>query len=76
MAEARKLVARQGDKLDLMLWRDMGLGASEVGRVLRANPGLADLGPILPIGAIVTVPATNTAQQNATRIRATVKLWD
>lgn len=76
MAEARKLVALQGDKLDLLIWREMGLAASEVGRVLRANPKLADLGPILPMGTIVTVPATNTAKQNATRTRPQIQLWD
>lgn len=76
MAETRQLVARQGDKLDLMLWRDMGLGPRQLARVLKANPGLADLGPVLPLGTIVTVPATQTAHQNATRTRPLIQLWD
>lgn len=74
MAEERRLVARAGDKLDLMLWRDAGLGPGELTRVLDANPGLADLGPILPLGTIVTVPAT--ADANATRVRPLIQLWD
>jgi phage tail protein X len=74
MSEERRLVARSGDKLDLMLWRDAGLGPSELTRVLDANPGLADLGPILPLGTIVTVPAT--ADANATRVRPLIQLWD
>lgn len=76
MAEARILVAKQGDKLDLLIWREMGLGASEIGRVLRANPSLADLGPILPVGTKVTVPATKTTKQNTTRTRPQIQLWD
>lgn len=76
MAEARILVAKQGDKLDLMLWRDLGLGASEIGPVLRANPSLADLGPILPMGTKVTVPAAKTSTQNTTRTRPQIQLWD
>lgn len=71
---SRKLVARAGDKLDLLLWRDAGLGPGEITRVLDANPGLADLGPILPLGTIVTVPAT--ADANATRVRPLIQLWD
>ena len=74
MAEERRLVARSGDKLDLMLWRDAGLGPSELTRVLDANPGLADLGPILSLGTIVTVPAT--ADANATRVCPLIQLWD
>ena len=74
MAEERRLVARSGDKLDLMLWRDAGLGPGELTRVLDANPGLADLGPTLPLGTIVTVPGT--ADANATRVRPLIQLWD
>lgn len=76
MAEARILVAKQGDKLDLILWRELGLDASEIGPVLRANAGLADLGPILPMGTKVIVPAQKTATQNATRTRPQIQLWD
>lgn len=72
--EARRLTARQGDKLDLLLWREAGLGPSELGRVLDANPGLADLGPILPLGTVVTVPAT--ARATSARTLPVVNLWD
>lgn len=74
MATPQRLVARSGDKLDLLLWRDAGLGPGEITRVLDANPGLADLGPVLPLGTIVLVPATATA--SATRVRPLIQLWD
>lgn len=76
MAAALRLVARQGDKLDQLLFRDAGLGPSELTRVLDANPGLADLGPVLPLGTVVTVPATATTEASATRVRPLVQLWD
>lgn len=76
MPETRRLIAKQGDKLDLMLWRELGLGPRHIAPVLKANPGLADLGPILPIGTIVIVPATTTKRQNSTRTRPLIQLWD
>ncbi len=72
MSAATRLRARQGDTLDLLLWRELGLGALAVATVLAANPGLADAGAILPVGQIVIVPA-----QPATVDRvALVQLWD
>ena len=74
MAAEQRLVARSGDKLDLLLWRDAGLGPGEIARVCDANPGLADLGPILPLGTVVTVPAT--ADTGAPRALPLIQLWD
>jgi len=74
MAAEQRLVARSGDKLDLLLFREAGLGPSDLTRVLDANPGLADLGPILPLGTIVIVPAT--AEISAPRVRPLIQLWD
>ena len=74
MARMQRLIARQGDKLDLLIWREAGLGPSEIGKVLDANPGLADLGAILPLGTPVLVPITNAPQ--ATRQRPLIQLWD
>lgn len=74
MARQLRLTARQGDKLDLLIWREAGLGAGEIGKVLDANPGLADLGPVLPLGTVVFVPVTNAPE--ATRQRPLIQLWD
>lgn len=75
MAAAQRLVAKQGDKLDQLLWRDAGLGPGEITRVLDANPGLADLGTILPLGTVVIVPATPEPSGSATRVLPLIQLW-
>jgi phage tail protein X len=66
--------ARQGDTLDSLLWRERGLDASTLATVHDANPGLADLGPLLPIDTAVIVPAI--ASPNAPQTRALINLWD
>jgi len=73
MAAQQRLTALQGDTLDHLLWRDAGLGPVEIARVLDANPGLADLGAILPLGTVVTVPATTDAE--ASRVLPLIQLW-
>ncbi len=73
MAAAQRLRSKQGDTLDQLLWREAGLGPGELTRVLDANPGLADLGPILPVGTVVTVPAT--VSSSATRVLPLIQLW-
>lgn len=73
MADA--LRAMQGDTLDLLIWRELSLGPDSLAAVLEANPGLADLGAVLPIGTLVTVPATVTAAA-ATPETSLVQLWD
>ena len=73
MADALRLVAKSGDKLDLLLWREAGLGPNNITRVLDANPGLAELGPILPLGTIVIVPAR--AAPNTPNVLPLIQLW-
>lgn len=51
------LHARQGDTLEGLIWRERRLDAGALGGVLEANRGLADLGPVLPIGTPVALPA-------------------
>ncbi|WP_374414196.1 tail protein X [Novosphingobium colocasiae] len=75
MAVEQRLTAKQGDKLDQLLWRDAGLGPGEITRVLDANPGLADLGTVLPLGTVVIVPATPTQAGNANRVLPLIQLW-
>lgn len=76
MAAEQRLIAKQGDKLDQLLWRDAGLGPNELTRVLDANPGLADLGAILPLGTVVIVPATATQDGGANRVLPLIQLWN
>lgn len=63
--------AQQGETLDLICWRHYGRTAGVTERVLEANRDLAALGPIIPSGRIVELPALPTAAT-----AATVQLWD
>ena len=49
--------SKAGDVLDAIVWRHYGRqDARIVETVLQANPGLADLGPVLPAGQRVILP--------------------
>ena len=66
--------AREGDTLDGLIWRERGLGPADLPAVLAVNPGLAALGPILPKGQPVTIPAIAAP---AVALRAAViNLWE
>lgn len=64
--------ALQGETLDALCQRVLGRTDSVVEATLDANPGLADLGPVLPQGHPVSLPDTTQAVQSATD---TVQLW-
>ncbi|CAE6923184.1 Tail protein X [Pseudomonas marincola] len=66
------LRAQQGDTVDALCWRYYGRTAGVVEQVLDANPGLADLGPVLPNGTLINMPE---AAAQATQ-RQVVNLWD
>lgn len=63
--------ALQGDTVDAICWRVYGRTAGLTEAVLEANPGLADLGPVIPQSHLVTLPAQAPQPQ-----RQTVNLWD
>ncbi|QGZ31499.1 tail protein X [Stutzerimonas stutzeri] len=66
------LRAVQGDTVDAICWRHYGRTAGVVEQVLEANPGLADLGPVIPNGTLIALPdAAVQAEQ-----RQLVNLWD
>jgi phage tail protein X len=67
------ITARQGDMLDELAWRERGLGPADMPALLTLNPGVADLGPVLPLGTAVVVPAPPQAPTIATR--DIVQLW-
>jgi len=69
---ADTLTSAQGDSLDDLLWRERGLGPDVLGKVLEANPGLADLGEILPLGTKVIVPVI---AKQAVATREIIQLW-
>lgn len=64
--------ANQGETLDALCQRALGRTAGVTETALAANPGLADLGPVLPMGALVDLPDTVQTAQTET---ALVQLW-
>lgn len=53
-----------GDTVDYIAWKHYGTTERlAVETVLRANPGLASRGAILPAGVIVSLPAIDTAEK-------------
>ena len=67
----RELRAIQGDTVDRICHRVYGRTAGVTEAVYQANPGLADIGPIIPTGTLVKLPAV-TSQPT----QATVQLWN
>lgn len=64
--------SRQGDTVDRICWEHYGRTADVVEEVLRENPGLAQMGPVLPAGTPVRLPKAPPEKDK----RDTVRLWD
>mgnify|MGYP000848907967 CR=1 FL=1 len=67
----RVVEAQQGDTVDQICQRYYGRTAGITEAVLKANPRLADLGPVLPHGQKVQLPEEAEPEQTKT-----VQLWD
>jgi phage tail protein X len=61
----------QGDTLDYVCWKHYGQQSGAVEAVLLANPGLADLGEVLPTDTEVFLP---DLAQPATELQP-IRLW-
>ncbi|MCQ9569813.1 tail protein X [Enterobacter cloacae] len=66
-----KIYAMQGDTLDAICARYYGRTAGVVEPVLKANPGLAEYGVVLPHGTAVDMPGVDSAPR-----KESVNLWD
>ena len=66
-----QLRSQQGDTLDLVLIRHYGYTAGITEQVLNLNPGLAALGPIIPTGTLITMPAAPTQAE-----QPLIQLWN
>lgn len=65
---------QQGDTVDAVCWRLYGekmLGTQIVEQVLGLNHRLADLGAVLPMGFIITVPVLTTTANK----KEVIQLW-
>jgi phage tail protein X len=49
-------ITKQFDEVDHICWRYYGRTQQTVEAVLEANPGLADMAPILPAGVAIFLP--------------------
>ena len=63
---------KDGDVVDDVCRRFYGREAGAVEAVLAANPGLADLGPLLPAGTVIDLPDLPRPLETI----PTVKLWN
>lgn len=69
-----RVQSMQGDTLDLLCHRHLGRTAGVTEAALSANPGLAALGPVLPIGTDVDLPEISSGP--ATQTDSFIQLWD
>ena len=67
--------AHQGDTLDGLIWRHAGRTAALVEATLNANPGLADLGDVLPHGTAIEIPDDVLLAPSVTDLPL-IQLWD
>ncbi|AZP49590.1 phage tail protein [Rahnella aquatilis] len=65
------IITAQDDTVDLICWRYYGKTQGVTEQVYTANPGLCELGPLLPGGRSIYLP--EVAQQTTAE---TVQLWD
>lgn len=63
---------KQGETVDLACLSHYGRTAKVVETVIEANPGLAALGAVLPIGTKIIMPAFSSTTTQA----RLVSLWD
>jgi phage tail protein X len=63
--------AEEGDTLDFICWKFYGQQSGAVELVLDANPGLASLGPVLPVNTTITLP---DIPKPATEVQP-IRLW-
>ncbi|MCQ4171913.1 tail protein X [Hafnia paralvei] len=66
-----RVIASQGDTFDALCYRRYGRTEGVVEAVLAVNPGLAELGAVLPHGTAVELPVVESSTTSET-----VNLWD
>lgn len=69
---ATTYTTRQGETVDLACWRVYGRTAGVTETVLAANAGLADKGPVLPMGTVIVMPDLPSPPPE----RPLISLWD
>jgi phage tail protein X len=72
MADGALYRTRDGDMLDVICKSWYGESSRYTEAVLEANPGLADLGPVLPSGVVIELPEFPGLSVKP----GSVRLWD
>ena len=65
------VISQQYDTVDAICYRYYGRTARTLEAVYQANPGLADIGPVLPIGTAINMPTVDDKPKTET-----LNLWD
>lgn len=65
-----KYRTKEGDVLDAVCWQYYGRRDDTTEQVLAANPGLAQHGPVLPSGLLITLPVLTSSPAPS------IRLWD
>ncbi len=63
---------KQGEMVDEIAWKQYGHQDGTAEAVIDANPGLAALGPILPLGTVIVLPTIEAPSPE----NSLVRLWD
>lgn len=72
-------VIREHTTVELLLWRHgkrRGATSERLSETLALNPGLAALGPILPLGTLVTIPDLPPVTERQRVAAPAVSLFD
>ena len=72
-------VANNGMTVELLLWRHgkrRGQTAARLPETLNLNPGLAALGPFLPLGTAVVLPDLPPIEEAVRAVAPAVSLFD
>jgi len=64
----RTVITQAGDTVDLVCWRHYGITRAVTEVVLRANPGLAAMGPKLPAGTKIVLPKVRLSPAQGQRL--------
>lgn len=64
-------ISREGDTVDKIAWRRRRVTRDVTEQILELNPGIAELGVILPTGTAVKLPDTPTKH----KVRNTPRIW-
>jgi len=68
-------ICEANDEIDRICWRHYGQSSGAVEAVLRANRGLADRLPLLPVGLQIALPVFNGSAAGPSPSAPPVNLW-